>query len=185
MPIIGIRKALILVEVLFLYARYPNDVTLDRISSFIETAKCNILLIAVGQWPASYDGRRPTLIGDYHDQIKAMIHNLTLGLSHSHPDVQIFMRSLHYNPLNERTTSCPPHDWRTPTVIDAYNEVIVKVCEKLENVTFIDTNFIVGPLWDSGPDWNHLSPELQSVESFYLAAVVLGIVEHSQSSSKY
>jgi hypothetical protein len=160
---------------------YPHEVSSDQTRQAIHNANCDILLIAVGQWPASYDGGRPTLIHDYHDQIKDMLQNMT----ESHPDIQIFMRSIHDNPLNIRTSFCPPKDWRNPTVIDAYNKVIAKVCEQMEHIKFVNTNFVVTPMWDSSPDWCHLSPELQSVESFYLAAVVLGVFEHSQSNSKY
>jgi len=180
----GISREQVRVEVKYAEARYPTDISLDRIKQLIDTAGCDILVIAVGQWPASFDGGRPTLINDYHDQIKVMLMDLVAGLTLSHPYVKIFMRSIHYNPLNEMISACPPQDWRSPAVIDAYNRAISKVCKQMEHVKFVDTNFIVGPMWDSSPDWCHFSPELQSVEAFYLAAVALGVVEHSQSTSK-
>jgi len=178
---LGIHEENVQVLVNHMEVRYPHEVSYDQFRRDIQIAGCDILLIAVGQWSASYDGGIPTLIDDYHDQINVMLQNLT----ESHSDVQIYMRSIHYNPLNDRISSCPSEDWRNPTVIDAYNKVISKVCDQMEHVKFVDTNFIVGPMWDSSPDWCHLSPELQSVESFYLAAVVLGVIEQSQLTSGY
>jgi len=172
MKTLGIHGEKVRILVNYINANFPYDISSDRIRQNIQNAKCDILLIGVGQWPASHVRGDPTLIGDYHEQINVMLQNLT----ESHPGVEIFMRSIHYNPLNIRISSCPPKDWRNPTVIDAYTKVIAKVCEQMEHVKFVDTNFIVGPMWDSSPDWNHLSPELQSVEAFYLAAVVLGVV---------
>jgi hypothetical protein len=89
---------------------------------------------------------------------------------------KIFARSIHYNPLNRRIQSCPPQDWRSPPVLDGYNTIISRVCKELgqDVVTYIDTGFFVSPIWDSGPDWNHVHPRATSSEALYIVSVALG-----------
>jgi len=166
------------IHVDYVKVKWPHEVSHNPVRQIIHDAACSIFLVAVGQWPASLHGGRPTLKHEYHDQMKVMLHDL----KESHPDVEIFMRSIHYNPLSRMISACPPRDWRSPAVINAYNKAIADVCNQFENVNFVDTSFIVGPMWDSSLDWNHLAPEVKSVEAFYLAAVVLGVLKHNQSS---
>ena len=44
-------------------------------------------------------------------------------------------------------------------------------------VRFVDTSFIVSPLWDSSTDWGHVCPQASHVEALYLVAVVMGLLE--------
>jgi hypothetical protein len=66
-------------------------------------------------------------------------------------------------------------------VMDAYNAVISRAVDELggpqHNITFVDTNFIVGPLWDAGSDWCHLDAPVSDVEALYLMAVALGVIQ--------
>ena len=49
------------------------------------------------------------------------------------PDIQIYLRTIHLNPLGNHHTHCGeehrPIDWRSPTVLDGYNLVIQKLVE--------------------------------------------------------
>ena len=49
------------------------------------------------------------------------------------PDIQIYLRTIHLNPLGNHHTNCGeehrPIDWRSPTVLDGYNLVIQKLVE--------------------------------------------------------
>jgi len=38
--------------------------------------------------------------------MKVMLHNL----KESHPDVEIFLRPIQYNPLSRMISACPPRD---------------------------------------------------------------------------
>lgn len=64
-------------------------------------------------------------------------------------------------------STCPPQDWRYPPVIDGYNSIIKSLCEQY-NLPFLDTNAIVGPMWDSADDWCHLNQQVGLPEAFYL-----------------
>ena len=157
--------------------------------SLIDRTGCTKIVIAVGQWPASYKmglpdygNRGPVLLGQFYRQTKVMLQNLRREL----PDhIEIFARSIHYNPIGDVIGGCTPRDWRNPLVIDGYNAVIERAVEELggggptrsNNITFLDTNFLVGPMWDSSQDWCHLNDQVQHPEALYIAAVTLGTIK--------
>lgn len=167
------------VKIVWVRARFPQDVNNKTILGSI-VGKCDKVVIAVGQWPASFSGGKPTLTNDYYNKIKKMFQRLQSFLD---PGVEIIARSIHYNPLNQWIFSCPPKDWRHPPVIDAYNAVIRQAVKEtrtgpnVPRVHFVDTNFIVGPFWDAASDWRHVFHLASHVEGLYLAAVALGLTD--------
>ena len=72
-----------------------------------------------------------------------------------------------YNPLADRILSCPPQDWRTPHVIDMYNNITKRLCEK-HNMQFLDTNDIMGIMWDRATDFCHFQDVSSFMESKYI-----------------
>ena len=63
--------------------------------------------------------------------------------------------SNNYNPLGDMILSCPPQDWRSPDVVDAYNAISEEVAGSL-GVKFVDNNkAAIGPVWDNADDWAH------------------------------
>jgi len=85
-------------------------------------------------------------------------------------------------------------------VIDGYNATIRRVIEELHNdtamnnssssggggkgsanhvVQFVDTDFLVGPMWDAASDWCHLDPPLALLQGVYIfqKALLLGTQE--------
>ena len=98
--------------------------------------------------------------------------------------MEVYMRSIHYNSMGYKHTACPPLDWRSPPVIDAYNIVIRKVCQEM-GIPFLDTSHIGGPMWDSAPDWSHLSDAVSKAELLYLAAAALGIDNNDRQTIGY
>lgn len=153
-------------------AQYPNEVTPGLVFRYIQEKKCNKIVIAVGQWPASWVGNSPTLLYTYYQSIKVMFQNLLQSPPIMMSQVDIYARSIHYNSLSYKTSTCPPQDWRNPLVIDGYNSVIKAVTREL-NISFLDTNFLVGPVWDAAPDFCHLNDKTSDAEMLYIAASVL------------
>jgi hypothetical protein len=74
--------------------------------------------------------------------------------------------------LGDVYSSCPPRDWRYPPVIEGYNSIIKSLCEKYE-LPFLDTNDIIGPMWDSGDDWCHLNKKVGMAEAFYMLSTII------------
>ena len=165
-------------------AKYPEDVTVEFAKGLMETYNCQKIVIGVGQWPASYDRRRPTLVDEYYREVKGMLERLRVILS---SEVQIFARSIHRSAFGDFITGCPPQDWRTPPVMDAYNAAIAKACHDMggseKNVSFIDTTPMLAPIWDTAIDWNHLNDNAAAEEALFITAVALGIVEPADRES--
>jgi hypothetical protein len=150
-------------------AKYPGDVTRFFVQNLMNTTGCNKLVIGLGQWPAS--GERPMLFREYEKEIGGMLHSIAdiPGL------VSIFLRSIHYNPIGDKIGKCPPSDWRSPPVIDGYNKIITRISGDFDFVEYIDTNSIIGPMWDSPSDWCHFKNAAGRKEALYIAAKVFGI----------
>jgi len=159
-------------------AQFPRLVNPNTIQS----KGCNASIIATGQWSAGrkppggrYRGLPPTTFDDYQTEVRDMILRLTapeseLKLDDSH---KIYLRSIHYNALGDVKTTCPPEDWRSPPVIDTYNEIIKNLSSSM-NISFIDTNFIVGPLWDISADFCHYRlDKVASAEALYMLGRLL------------
>jgi hypothetical protein len=141
---------------------------------------CKKVVVAVGQWPASWSRGRPTLFDTYYREIKTVLQNMQDTLP---KDVEIFARSINYNGLGDLYSKCDPipYDWRSPIVIDGYNAVIARVIRDLggpqNKFTYVDTNFLVSPVWDSWKDWCHLSEKAVIAQAIYVASVAFGVIK--------
>ncbi|CAB9497858.1 expressed unknown protein [Seminavis robusta] len=147
-------------------AKYPLDVV-NQVN-FMKEKNCSSLIIGVTQWPASYDGNRPTLLGDYYKDLKDMVQAVRTAI----PGLSLFFRSVHITPLMGSAIMCPPKDWRTGTAMNGYNEVIQQVCQEM-NIQFLDATFLTAPVWDASPDYNHLDERTSNAEILYLASSAL------------
>jgi hypothetical protein len=176
---IGFQNGKYNVNVLWGGAKYPTEVTSEFIMELVERFDCKKLVVAVGQWPASYRNQSPTLLGDYYNQMRIMFRNM---LETVPSNVEIYARSIHHIPMGDRISICSPKDWRTPAVIDGYNAVLRKVSEEMTAITFIDTTFLVSPVWDTAPDWCHLADKVAHKEALYIAGVALGAVDVATKS---
>jgi hypothetical protein len=63
--------------------------------------------------------------------------------------------------------TCPPADWRSPPVIDMYNQITKRLCEKF-NIPLIDTNDIIGIMWDRALYWCHFDDISGDMEALYI-----------------
>ena len=72
-----------------------------------------------------------------------------------------------YIPLGDLITNCPPTDWRSPNLVDMYNQILKQLCNEYD-VPFIDTNDITGVMWDRADDWVHFKDISGQTEALYL-----------------
>jgi hypothetical protein len=163
------------IQIEWINAKYPRNIPNQTITEEI-AGKCHKIILAVGQWPASFSGGKPTLFASFQLEMTKLFGRLQ---DHLPPGTEVWARSIHENPLNERIAGyCPPRDWRSPTVVEGYNMVIRQaVANARPGIQFVDTSFIVSPLWDASTDWGHVCPQASHVEALYLVAVVMGLVE--------
>lgn len=154
-------------------AQFPRFVNIHQMQRY----GCNVTVIAAGQWSAGrkppggrFRGMPPTTFDEYEFEVRDMILRLSSLSSSSN---KIYLRSIHYNALGDVKTSCPPQDWRSPPVIDTYNDIIRNLSSSM-NISYIDTNFIVGPLWDISEDFCHYRlDKVASAEALYMLSRML------------
>lgn len=72
-----------------------------------------------------------------------------------------------YNPISYRIGSCPALDWRNPPMIDMYRQISKRVCAK-HNIPLIETNDIIGIMWDRAVDWCHYLDISRDMELTYI-----------------
>jgi len=150
-------------------AKFPNDIIENFIKDEIGGLNCTKVVVALGQWPAAWHGEKPTLLPEYEIQMKEVMTIMKdfqkdLGFD-------LYFRSIHYNPIGDWIGACPPKDWRSPPVVDGYNYVLEKLCNDF-GLPFIDTNFIISPMWDTPSDWNHFGNEAGKVEAIYIMDII-------------
>ena len=125
---------------------------------------CNITIVGLGQWSA---GKKPRLVvpattlPEYLESLERGILNWkALG-------IKMILRKIHYNPLGDLISQCPPTDRRSPPVIDGYNEIVESLAQK-HNITYIDTGDVMDPMWDSAGDYCHYRGLEGSTEALYI-----------------
>jgi hypothetical protein len=164
------------IRILKIEARYPTDITANLFKNKVLGQSCSATIIAVGQWAGGKRFRgpqRPTIFPEFYHQMEEVIR-MTTELARQHDrSYKVYFRSIHYNPLGDLISMCPnPKDWRSPSVIDGYNYIISYLAKKY-NAPYIDTNFIIGPMWDSAPDYCHVDNFAGELEALYLMHYVL------------
>mmetsp|Transcript_477 Transcript_477/g.954 ORF Transcript_477/g.954 Transcript_477/m.954 type:complete len:590 (+) Transcript_477:126-1895(+) len=167
-----------IIEAYLLDVKFPRSVDADFIRGNILHWSCTKTIIAIGQWAASasknekYSHIPPISFPDFREEYRNMMKALNdLNVSGVH------LRSIHLNPLGDLRFKCPAEDYRHPSVLEVYNEIIRNLTEleEFKNISFIDTDFIIGPMWDSSPDFCHFPPEgeIARAEALHILETVL------------
>ena len=158
--------------------RIPSLITEVMAQNLISTRGCEAFVISVGQWPIGkrfkINRNSPLPFSSFYQEIRQMLVRLHESVPHHIP---IFLRSINYNPLGALIGKCPPSDWRSPLVIDGYNSVIQAAVQEMKSprVKYIDTNHLVGPVWDASSDWCHLDKGVGVIHGLLVMSQVLGI----------
>lgn len=142
---------------------FAREFNVGKVQQIIDK-KCTKVVIGSGQWDAGWPKNRPTLFTQYENVLNSTIPTMLEMFQDANVDV--YYRSMHYNPLGNKISQCPPRDWRNPAVVDMYNRVSKHECEKF-NMTFLDTNDIMGIMWDRASDWCHYRDISSEMEARY------------------
>ena len=82
---------------------------------------------------------------------------------------RILLRSAHPNGMGWKQRQCPPGDFRTPINAKIATNVVKEIADgfsrntTLTPVSFIDTSFLIDPVWDAAPDWSHYEDEMEKI----------------------
>jgi len=122
----------------------PGQVEVGLIQRLIRQKNCTKFVVSVGQWPPGkrfriHQGKGPTSFRDFYEQMARVLGHIHKVLPH----VQVYARSINYNPLKALIGKCAPNDWRSPLIIDGYNAVLQHAVQELgsDNISYVDTNF--------------------------------------------
>jgi hypothetical protein len=142
------------------------------------------MVIALGQWALSDAVKKKPIDPDtWINQMKTIVDDI-----HNNSNMTIILRSIHYHSLGYTILSCPPEDWRLPYLIDVYNEKLAEFAEKhpafqKEHNRFIDTNPVVGAVWDTWEDWNHVWFKVGNPEARYILNQMTGDTSSTNTST--
>ena len=161
-------------------ALWPTELTTTFFEKYHNERNCTKFVVSVAQWPASVQAWKP-----YHgpwtfEKWLNEMSRIAQIFKDTDINIQLYFRSIHRLPIGDSIGRCGndqrPEDWRSPTVMDAYNYLVEKVASDSNDtrIHYIDTRFITDPLWDTAYDWNHVALRVSQVETLYIASEVLG-----------
>jgi hypothetical protein len=137
---------------------------------------CSVIVTQNAHWDASNYGNYPTAVSRYERSMWKTVQNL----QETFPAAQIFVWSPHSMALGTYLWfKCPNKDWRNPPLIDFYKAALQRVVAKTAAASpsnppvYLDTTFMVKPMWDYALDWSHSSYKVGRVRTLYIAAMIL------------
>lgn len=154
----------------YFLARYPKEVT-EVFLKGVLAQRCTKVVMSFGQWPASRRASNPWLFDVYEKSMRALIERVLGAISRD----KIYIRAMHSLPIRSDTATCPPIDWRTPPVIDGYNSILSSLTKEYD-IEYLDTRFLMEPMWDSCEDWNHYLGKAGRNEALYIIGKITGVL---------
>jgi hypothetical protein len=137
---------------------------------------CSVVVTQNAHWDASNYGNYPTAVSRYERSMWKTVQNLRKTF----PAARIFVWSPHSMALGTYLyLQCPSKDWRNPPLIDFYKAALQRVVAKFAAESpanppqYLDTTFIVKPMWDYALDWSHSSYKVGRVRTLFIAATIL------------
>ena len=141
---------------------YPRQM-MSRIGN---AQSCNAVIVGFGQWSAAGRKMPATTFPNYYNEYKGGIDSWLKR------KINVVIRKTHYNPLGDEKNTCPPTDWRTPSVIDTYNEIARRIAKEC-NVPFLDAGYVMDPMWDSAHDFCHFGKPAGKMEALYFLRKII------------
>ena len=163
-------------NILFLwyFSKYPRSFKAQELIDM----ECSYAVIGYGQWMAGLSGI-PYQARQYENEMKHVAAKVK-WLQRT-TNMQVFFRSMNYNGYGARVTACPPLDHRLPPVVDLYNSILRNV-SRHAHIEYIDTNHIIGPVWDSALDYQHPRGRVYTAEVHWILHAALN---YSISSNRW
>ena len=164
--------------------------------------KCTHAVIGLYQWPFSFYQKQinsQLYFENWRRDIIDVIQIINRNINNDDNDrIEIILRSVHTNGLKEHITSCPPIDFRSPYNTKISNQILQDIVtatnkntsagtastsdasssgsssnDNDSSISYINTNFITEPVWDSKLDWSHLNDESGTEEIKYILYEIL------------
>ena len=153
----------------FIFLAYYSQYPVQFKPQDLIDMECSYVVIGYGQWMAGLSGI-PYQARQYENELKRVVTEVK-QLQRT-TNMQVFFRSMNCNGYGARVTACPPLDHRLPPVVDLYNSILRNVSHHAQ-VEYIDTNHIMGPMWDSAIDFQHPKGRVYTAEVHWILHTVL------------
>jgi hypothetical protein len=148
---------------------FPEEVN-NFSASRLKRWQCTHVVVGLFQWPFSHEARRRGKTISFEKFRADMTQAVKTLLQKTNS--KILLWSAHPNGLGTRFTTCPPVDVRTPINAAIATEILREIADN-QNITFLDTSFLIDAVWDSAPDWNHYEGEVATMEAKYILSEIL------------
>lgn len=160
----------------FAKAHYPSDISEGYSRAELVNNNCTQIILGLGQWP----GIKGMDFTVFNHTMKLAVDNIVKSFADIEQSVEVFLRSIHLMPIGDGNGKCGwKRDFRAPFVIDGYNKVLKELSYQYDDhVKYVDTNFIMGAMWDSAMDWCHVGSVPGAAEALYLLREVTGMNKH-------
>jgi len=164
----NIRKG---IELLHVVANRPQQFAQSTVRSTFQDIvypRCTKVVVGWGQWDLDINPMKPSdanLFPQYEHDLKTAMDRLVAVTNVS--GIDLYFRTTHYNPLKGNVVTCPPNDWRSPPMIDMYNNITKHLCEEF-GIPLIDTGDIHNVMWDRAEDWCHYGDLSGKMEALYI-----------------
>ena len=166
---------------------YPNNVTdlnNTEVRSLLGDENCTHVVVGLYQWYFSFKSAKKLFWGDFEEALTAVVRVLDeLARDPAFPLRRVILRSLHANGMGYRQSACPPSDWRTFPNSEVASLMVKKIAEGFsseakknndqEVVSFLDTRFLMDPVWDSSMDWSHYEWEASEIEAKFILSEIM------------
>jgi hypothetical protein len=175
----------------------------------INLTRCSDVIITYGQWDLTvtvYENYRlhPNNTYSIENMFRESVKSMVQGLAKLHYGRRIYLLSMNYTPLRNKyfqvlntSYELPPYPFsrrkdeylmpgfNTPPFVDEFNDVLSSEVALLNHseVTFFDQRDILGPLWDTAPDYNHCSHVVGEVMTKNLLCAMFPISSQSLGES--
>ncbi|GFH62050.1 hypothetical protein CTEN210_18526 [Chaetoceros tenuissimus] len=156
---------------------YPNTVGKSE-SWDLGKMGCTHIVLGLFQWPFSFKrleaGWTNVNFTEWQNALTESVRFLQReSFRIKSPLQRILLRSAHACGMGWDRRSCPPRDFRTPINAEIANKILHDIADgfskqesrntTLVPVSFIDTSFLIDPVWDSAPDFSHYEHEMEKI----------------------
>ena len=170
----------------------PNQLKLNSGSmKGFGTNNCTHVVLGLFQWYMSHQNPMKKEV-NFHKWKAGMVKTVQdiQDFAQSSPSSrirQIYLRSAHANGFKRDMKLCPIVDARTPWNAKLATDIMMEIVDELRSngnasspekrgpppVSFLDSRFLLDPVWDSGEDWSHYKGKFLDLESKLLLSKIL------------
>jgi hypothetical protein len=166
-----------------LYRQFPKDVSEGWVSNFGKYG-CTHAVVGLFQWYFSYKNKDNVTFFDWKDQMTNVANILEKAARGDQiPLRRVLLRSAHPNALGNEHSQCPPKDFRSLPNADVATSILKEIAEGFSSeannnnetpiVSFVDTGFLIDPVWDSSVGWSHYRWEAGEMETKFILSEIL------------